>query len=82
MVVVPNLVSFDQYNLLGDYLVEELGYERENNFIEFAYDWRQDVRQSARELAQRIEELKVNSPITLIAHSLGTLVSRTCYRLA
>ena len=51
MVIVPNLISFDQYNLLGDYLVEELGYERENNFIEFAYDWRQDVRQSARELA-------------------------------
>ena len=48
MVIVPNLITFDQYNLLGDYLVQELGYEREKNFIEFAYDWRQDVRQSAR----------------------------------
>jgi pSer/pThr/pTyr-binding forkhead associated (FHA) protein len=76
MVVVPNLISFDQYNLLGDYLVEELRYERENNFIEFAYDWRQDVRQSARELARLIEGLKLDAPITLIAHSLGTLVSR------
>ncbi len=76
MVIVPNLISFDQYNLLGDYLVEELGYERENNFIEFAYDWRQDVRQSARELARFIDGWNVNSPITLIAHSLGTLVSR------
>jgi pimeloyl-ACP methyl ester carboxylesterase len=76
MVIVPNLISFDQYNLLGDYLVEELGYERENNFIEFAYDWRQDVRQSARELAQFVEGWKVDAPITLIAHSLGTLVSR------
>jgi pSer/pThr/pTyr-binding forkhead associated (FHA) protein len=76
MVIVPNLISFDQYNLLGDYLVDELGYERENNFIEFAYDWRQDVRQSARELARFIEGWKVDAPITLIAHSLGTLVSR------
>ena len=76
MVVVPNLISFDQYNLLGDYLVEELGYERENNFIEFAYDWRQDVRQSARELAAFVDRWKVDAPITLIAHSLGTLVSR------
>jgi pSer/pThr/pTyr-binding forkhead associated (FHA) protein len=76
MVIVPNLISFDQYNLLGDYLVEELGYERENNFIEFAYDWRQDVRQSARELARFVEGWKVDAPITLIAHSLGTLVSR------
>jgi pSer/pThr/pTyr-binding forkhead associated (FHA) protein len=76
MVIVPNLISFDQYNLLGDYLVDELGYERENNFIEFAYDWRQDVRQSARELARFIESWKVDAPITLIAHSLGTLVSR------
>ncbi|MBC7878019.1 MAG: FHA domain-containing protein [Anaerolineales bacterium] len=76
MVIVPNLISFDQYNLLGDYLVEELGYERENNFIEFAYDWRQDVRQSARDLAAFINGWNVNAPITIIAHSLGTLVSR------
>ncbi len=76
MVIVPNLISFDQYNLLGDYLVQELGYERGNNFIEFAYDWRQDVRRSARELGKFIDEWNVKGPITLIAHSLGTLVSR------
>jgi pSer/pThr/pTyr-binding forkhead associated (FHA) protein len=76
MVIVPNLISMDQYNLLGDYLVEELGYERGNNFIEFAYDWRQDVRKSARKLAEFIEGWQVNGPITIMAHSLGTLVSR------
>ena len=72
MVIVPNLISIDQYNLLGNYLVEELGYEREKNFIEFAYDWRQDVRQSARDLAKFIEGWNVQGPITNIAHSLGT----------
>ena len=76
MVIVPNLISIDQYNLLGNYLVEEMGYEREKNFIEFAYDWRQDVRQSARDLAKFIEGWNVQGPITIIAHSLGTLVSR------
>ena len=76
MIIVPNLISFDQYNLLGDYVVEELGYERGNNFIEFAYNWRQDVRESARDLARFIENWNVNSPIIIIAHSLGTLVSR------
>ncbi len=76
IVIVPNLISIDQYNLLGNYLVEELGYEREKNFIEFAYDWRQDVRQSARDLAKFIDGWKVQGPITIIAHSLGTLVSR------
>ncbi|MFN8384851.1 MAG: FHA domain-containing protein [Anaerolineales bacterium] len=76
MVIVPNLISIDQYNLLGNYLVEEMGYEREKNFIEFAYDWRQDVRQSARDLAKFIEGWDVQGPITIIAHSLGTLVSR------
>lgn len=76
MVIVPNLISFDQYNLLGDYLVEELGYERGHNFLEFAYDWRQDVRRSAQELAQVIDGWDTPTPITLIAHSLGTLVSR------
>lgn len=76
MVIVPNLISFDQYNLMGDYLTEELGYTRSADFLEFAYDWRQDVRKSARELAQTVEAWGVDAPITLIAHSLGTLVSR------
>ena len=50
VVIVPNLIKQDQYNRLGDYLVEDLGYERGVDFFEFAYDWRQDVRISARQL--------------------------------
>lgn len=76
VVIVPNLVKLDQYNRLGDYLVEELGYERGADLLEFAYDWRQDVRNSARRLAERIEAWDPRLPITIIGHSLGTLVSR------
>lgn len=76
VVIVPNLVKMEQYSRLGDYLVEDLGYERGNDLLEFAYDWRQDVRQSAQKLAEAIEAWPVRAPITLMAHSLGTLVSR------
>ena len=76
MVIVPNLIKQDQYNRLGDYLVEELGYERGRDFFEFAYDWRQDVRMSARQLGQMIESLPTTRPVMLMAHSLGCLVTR------
>ena len=76
VVIVPNLVKLDQYNRLGDYLVEELGYQRSVDFFEFPYDWRQDVRTSARQLGALIESLPRTQPVVIIAHSLGTMVSR------
>jgi pSer/pThr/pTyr-binding forkhead associated (FHA) protein len=76
VVIVPNLVKLDQYNRLGDYLVEELGYKRGIDYFEFPYDWRQDVRQSARQLGVLIEALPTSQPVILIGHSLGTMVSR------
>jgi pSer/pThr/pTyr-binding forkhead associated (FHA) protein len=75
-VIVPNLIRLDQYNRLGDYLVEDLGYERGVDYFEFAYDWRQDVRASASQLAQVLDGLNLGRPVTIIAHNLGTLVSR------
>ena len=75
MVIVPNLIKLEQYSRLGDYLVQDLGYERGKDFFEFAYDWRQDIRLSARKLGQFIENLDFPF-IKLIGHSLGTLVSR------
>ncbi len=76
IVIVPNLVKIEQCNRLGDYLVEELGYQREVDYLEFAYDWRYDVRRAARKLAEAIDNWGVSLPITLIGYSLGTLVSR------
>jgi pSer/pThr/pTyr-binding forkhead associated (FHA) protein len=75
VVIVPNLIKLEQYSRLGDYLVQDLGYERGKDFFEFAYDWRQDIRHSARQLGKFIEKLETPS-IKLIGHSLGTLVSR------
>ncbi len=57
VVIVPNLIKMDQYNRLGDYFVEELGYQRGVDFFEFAYDWRQDVRRTAQELSQLVDKL-------------------------
>jgi pSer/pThr/pTyr-binding forkhead associated (FHA) protein len=76
VVIVPNLIKQDQYNRLGDYFVQELGYERGKDFFEFAYDWRQDVRISARQLGQMIESLSTSQRVVLIGHSLGSLVAR------
>jgi pSer/pThr/pTyr-binding forkhead associated (FHA) protein len=76
VVVVPNLIKLEQYSRLGDYLVENLGYTRGVDFFEFAYDWRQDVRKTARQLSQYVDALPVKPPVRIIAHSLGTLVSR------
>jgi pSer/pThr/pTyr-binding forkhead associated (FHA) protein len=76
VLIVPNLIKLDQYNRLGDYLVEDLGYERGVDYFEFPYDWRQDVRLSARLLAQMLDGLSLGRPVTIIAYDLGALVSR------
>lgn len=76
VIIVPNLVKMDQYNRLGDYMVEELSYQRQVDFFEFPYDWRQDVRISARQLGALIESLPDKQPVVIVAHSLGTMVSR------
>lgn len=80
VVYVPNLVKQQRYGRLGDYLEEALGYERDKDLLEFAYDFRRDLRLAARRLAQTIDDWldkgPVTGPVTLIAHSLGTIVSR------
>jgi len=76
VVIVPNLIKQDQYNRLGDYLVEDLNYTRGVDFFEFPYEWRQDVRTSASQLGQLIDNLPAAQPVIIIAHSLGTMVTR------
>lgn len=76
VVIVPNLIKQDQYNRLGDYMVDELRYRRGVDYFEFPYDWRQDVRISARQLGSLVESLPEDRPLVIIAHSLGTMVTR------
>ncbi len=76
LVVVPNLIKVEAYSRLMEYLEEGLGYQRGKDLFEFGYDFRQDVRTSARLLAKKIEGLGLRQGVTLIAHSLGCLVSR------
>jgi pimeloyl-ACP methyl ester carboxylesterase len=76
VVIIPNFIKLQQYGALSDYLVEDLGYERGRDLLEFAYDSRQDVRITARKLAAALAAWKVAAPITIVAHSLGCLVSR------
>jgi pSer/pThr/pTyr-binding forkhead associated (FHA) protein/pimeloyl-ACP methyl ester carboxylesterase len=76
VVIVPHLIEQRQYSAMGDYLVAGLGYTRGKDLLEFGYDWRQDVRLSAQRLGEAIERWQVSPPITIIGHSLGTLVAR------
>jgi pSer/pThr/pTyr-binding forkhead associated (FHA) protein/pimeloyl-ACP methyl ester carboxylesterase len=76
VVIIPHIVEQRQYSAMGDHLVAGLGYTRGKDLLEFGYDWRQDVRLSAQRLAETIERWQVKAPLTIIGHSLGTLVTR------
>jgi pSer/pThr/pTyr-binding forkhead associated (FHA) protein len=76
VVIVPNLIKLERYSRLSDYLEEGLGYEREKDLFEFPYDWRQDCRLAAKQLAKAIDFWNIKPPIIIIAHSMGCLVTR------
>ncbi|MCC7365531.1 MAG: FHA domain-containing protein [Dehalococcoidia bacterium] len=76
VVVIPNLFNLDQYGRLRLFLEETLGYSRGKDLFEFPYDWRQDLRSTAKLLAEKIDGLGLNEPVTIVAHSMGSLVSR------
>jgi pimeloyl-ACP methyl ester carboxylesterase len=76
VVIVPGILKQQQYSRLGDYLESGLGYTRGKDLLEFAYDWRRDIRLAAKRLAETIDQWRPGAPITIIAHSLGTLVTR------
>ncbi|QAS80840.1 hypothetical protein CO657_22605 (plasmid) [Rhizobium acidisoli] len=83
--VVPGLWKIGGYSIVSQNLVANLALEKNVNYFEFPYDWRRDNRVSARKLARFCRE-KLSSwrqksgnekaKITLVAHSMGGLVSR------
>jgi pSer/pThr/pTyr-binding forkhead associated (FHA) protein len=81
IVILPKFIKLERYAALGDFLCEDLGYERGKDLLEFPWDWRLDLRVSARRLGERIalwrEQVKeAREPITIISHSMGCLVAR------
>ncbi|MCB0208006.1 MAG: FHA domain-containing protein [Anaerolineae bacterium] len=76
VVVIPKVVQVESYSRIGDYLQEALGYTRGQDLLEFAYDWRDDIRHAAQKLAETVEQWQPATPPVIIAHSLGCLVSR------
>jgi pimeloyl-ACP methyl ester carboxylesterase len=50
------------------------------NLVEFAYDWRVSIEDSAAELVSFLEE-ETSGPVSLVAHSMGGLVARAALPL-
>ena len=62
------------------YLKISLQFKRETNLFEFPYDWRRPIEHSADRLRQHIDRWCGDNPnrkFSLVAHSMGGLVSRT-----
>ncbi len=76
VVVVPKVIQIEAYSRIGDYLQDTLGYTRGQDLLEFAYDWRDDVRLAAQHLAETVNQWAPTTPPIIIAHSLGCSVSR------
>jgi pimeloyl-ACP methyl ester carboxylesterase len=81
IVILPKFLKLERYAALGDFLCEDLGYERGKDLLEFPWDWRLDLRVSARRLGEEIERWRehikeAREPLTLISHSMGCLVAR------
>ena len=81
IVILPKFIKLERYAMLGDFLCEDLGYERGKDLLEFPWDWRLDLRVSARRLGEEIAHWRdrvkeAREPITIISHSMGCLVAR------
>ena len=76
VVVVPKLFEIESYDRIGNHLEAALNYTRGQDLLEFAYDWREDIRLAAQSLAETVEQWDPASPVVIIAHSLGCLVTR------
>lgn len=62
------------------YLKISLRFKNQTNLFEFPYDWRRPIEHSADRLRQHIDRWCQDNPnqtFTLVAHSMGGLVSRT-----
>ncbi|MEM7282431.1 MAG: FHA domain-containing protein, partial [Pseudomonadota bacterium] len=81
VVVVKGVIKLEAYSRLVDFLEEGLGYKTGKDLLQFAYDWRQDNRESAQKLKVAIDDWRENvigknTRFMILCHSMGALVSR------
>jgi len=89
--LTDKLAGRDFYASIERILTEAGGYQRgeagvkvpsgRRSYYEFAYDWRQDMVDSAGELGALIDQIRLdhgdpNLQVDIIAHSMGGLVAR------
>ena len=74
--VLPGLFSVDVY---GQFMARlaKLANARGAEFVPFAYDWRQDLTETARRLHETVRELRARgiTDVEIVAHSMGCLVT-------
>lgn len=76
-----NAGSFKKVDVYGNFInfcTQQLNLIENQNFFLFAYDWRQDNKETARQFAKFInsKDLQENYQIRIIAHSMGGIVTR------
>ncbi|MEM7278855.1 MAG: FHA domain-containing protein [Pseudomonadota bacterium] len=81
VVVVKGVIKLEAYSHLVQYLEEGLGYKSGHDLLQFAYDWRQDNRESAQKLKHAIDRWREevigrDTKFVILCHSMGALVSR------
>ena len=82
--LVPGFIKLaDGYTSLRNRLLKNFDLTDNQNYFEFAYDWRRDNRVAARLLKKLIDEKlpkwqekNPKAKVILIAHSMGGLISR------
>ena len=82
--MIPGLWKIDGYTGFGVNLAARMGRAISDGIVYFPYDWRRDNRVSARAFAKRIlpalrdwrQKVGNDAKLTIIAHSMGGLVSR------
>ncbi len=81
VVVVPGIIKLEAYSQLVHFLEDSLGYKSGYDLLEYAYDWRQDNRDSAQKLRLAIDKWRDevigrDTKFVVLCHSMGALVSR------
>ena len=84
--LIPGLWKVDGYTRVAETLVSQLGLIPGANFFEFPYDWRRDIRFTAKRLAQQAPRWlhawrnshggHPDARLVLVGHSMGGVVSR------